>query len=335
MYPSKIKKKPTQTLDKVLNYEQNTRYLQMRKNKFWHLAEQKKRQEIVLDKKDSQTKKDSCEYVAMKGLPSLASFCIKNYGAYSFHKSQIHIRDRTEYPVREVPINEDNNVSIGSIGPEDFLKVENCNCPTTLMCITDYEQSKMRYTVDQKIGVPMYEEEEADETDHATDEQQKKKLKSSYTPRRIVAPPEYPFRYYRLRKNQTCPHCGNVGKNCHNIRFGPYLAAVLARFHREHYKYYNKFDAARLFVESYRVLAEFEDDHLQNNTIKAVSYGMKLPECTAFDSLVFALNAVKWTIMWGLNNGMIPVDKVDSSEDEEPKKVAESELETKVKEEKV
>lgn len=126
---------------------------------------------------------------------------------------------------------------------------------------------------------------------------------------------------YLFRKNRKCKHCKKRGKNCHNICFGPYLAAILARFHRKHHKYCNKFDAVCLFVENYGVLAEFEDDHIKRNNIQTTSYSNRLPECIEFDSLVFALNAVEQTIIWNvsLNIDMMVEDNNDekSSEDKD------------------
>ena len=228
---------------------------------------------------------------------------------------------------------------MGSLGPEDFKKVEDCYCPTTLMCINDFEQYKLRYTIDQKLDKPMYiakdeDKDSQDSSDDDIDDQKKKKSKLERRPRRIVAPPEYPFVYYRLRPDQRRPHCLKVGKECHNIRYGPYLAAVLARFHREHGEYYNEFDAVRLFVESYRVLSEFEDDHIERNAIKPVSYEHKLPDCIAFDSLVYALNAVEWTIMWGLTSNMVPDGDYEIAEEPEKKcKAVQVKIEENVNEE--
>ena len=163
------------------------------------MVEIKRSQFEVTNEKDAKIKEHNKNYVKMKGIPPLSAFRIKQHSAYTFHKIQIHRKDRTEFPVREVkyhPEVEDDNESVGFIGPEDFKKVENCNCPTMLMCITDYEQYKMRYTIDQKKGTPMYEAEKDDvpksdkkEDDLSIDDDQARtKIKTSYSPRRIVAP---------------------------------------------------------------------------------------------------------------------------------------------------
>ena len=119
-----------------------------------------------------------------------------------------------------------------------------------------------------------------------------------YTPRRTVAPPEYPFCYYRLKRDQECIFCGQRGKGCHNIRYGMYLAALVTRFFRETGDKYNEFDAVKLFIDSYRTIAEYED-YLDSEKINSSSKEITIPECMAFDSLVYALNAVEWDIMWG------------------------------------
>ena len=154
-------------------------------------------------------------------------------------------------------------------------------------------------------------EDEEDSEDHSdsSDKQHKKKAKYSYIPHHIVAPPEYPFAYYRLKKNQRCGHCHQIGKNCHNVHYGPFLAASLARFHKENSESYNEHDAVKYFIDGYYWLVEFEEGHLANNKIKARSQDVHLPECITFDSLGFALNSVEWTVIWGLNEDKIKKPK--------------------------
>ena len=163
----------------------------------------------------------------------------------------------------------------------------------------------------------MYEEkvDELDEKegDDDDDELKKRKFVGKYSPRRIVAPPEYPFAYYRIRRNQLCVHCECVGKECHNIRYGNYLATVVARFYYEHQDSYNEHDAARVFLETYAAVSDFED-YLPTNAIPESSAEKTLPECLAFDSLVFALNSVEWAVMWEMNNKRIKAKKIQTKQ---------------------
>ena len=63
------------------------------------------------------------------------------------------------------------------------------------------------------------------------------------------------------------------------------------------------------FQDGYRWLTEFEHGHLKDNKIKSRSQDVILPECITFNSLVFALNCVEWTVMWGLNEEKIEKPK--------------------------
>ena len=117
-------------------------------------------------------------------------------------------------------------------------------------------------------------------------------------------PPEYPFVYYCVKKDKVCEHCDHVGRECHNILYGDFLAAVVARYHCEYPYTYNEHDAAGLFIDQYRVLAEFER-HLDESKLGGESGKLALPECVAFDSFVFALNSVEWSIMWEINEKLL------------------------------
>ena len=60
-------------------------------------------------------------------------------------------------------------------------------------------------------------------------------------------------------------------------------------------------------MEVHTYIAEFEE-YLDNQIIDAVSNNVLLPQSMAFNSLVFALNSVDWTIMWETNKkGEIPL----------------------------
>ena len=190
----------------------------------------------------------------------------------------------------------------------EFEQIKDLVDPLELLIISDYERHHYDFTIDNKKGIPMYEEfyeslsyeEPSDASDVSSYDQMRKARRNAYIPRRIVAPPENPFVYYRLRKNQTCEHCYCKGKNCHNIHYRPFLSACIARFHRKYPDNYNEHDAAKLFLDNYRVLAEF-GENLDTNKIPGESEKVALPECIIFDSLAFALNSVEWTIMWELH----------------------------------
>ena len=144
----------------------------------------------------------------------------------------------------------------------------------------------------------------------------KKKDKNLYKPRRIVAPPENPFIYNKLGKDQKCKYCKQYGRNCHNIRYGGFLSAMVSCYYRESGPLYNKHDAAFLFVNAYHVLAEFEM-YLDEIKLPCGSHTGNLPQCMTFDSLAFALKSVEWNIMWRVNNGFATMDSSSEEEDTE------------------
>ena len=302
---NKEAKRDTQSFEKVLNYDTNKRYLALKRMKFWHLVEETRRNFDQTTPSEAMVKGFNTEYVQMHNVPPLSAFRIKANSAYSYHKNYERKEGKGLVPIRGIPVDPSKRVNV--IGDKEFEELEQIVNPAKLLCIRDEDQEKFNFTIEEKQGRPMYEMDDTNEypssSDEDTKDQQKKKtkIKLTYTPRRIVAPLEYPFAYYRLKKNETCFYCYGVGKDCHNIRFGPYLAALVARFYREHSDWYNEHDAARFFLESYRVLTEFEDNYLEENKIKAESNDVKMPECIVFDRLVFALNSVEWTVMWGLN----------------------------------
>ena len=203
------------------------------------------------------------DYVAVKGEPPFLALQIKNHGAYTLHPNSIDHSKRNIPPIREVPVgNQKDSDVVHSPTEEDFEKLACTTDPTELLFISDKEQFKFKYTIEDKKGRPFYEydppavatkddstkddkkEDGTSEDDASDDDQKKRKFLVSFTPRRIVAPPEYPFAYYRVKKNKECPHCHGIGKECHNIRYGSYLTAVVVRYYREHEADYNEFDAA-------------------------------------------------------------------------------------------
>ena len=166
---------------------------------------------------------------------------------------------------------------------------------SSLLHITEGEQNRKNYTIEDKK--PVLVTPTANNPSVAKKPSLKKKDSSvAYRPRRLVAPPEYPYAYFKLKDDERCKHCGEMGKDCHNIRYGLYLSADICRFHRKNKQSYNEHDATSRFIERYHVLAEF-DDFLDTSTIPGEEEHY-LPECLTMDGLVFALNAVEWTIMW-------------------------------------
>ena len=77
---------------------------------------------------------------------------------------------------------------------------------------------------------------------------------------------------------------------------------------------YNEFDAVKLFTKSYRVICEFET-YLDCEKMNMCSEDIILPECLAFDSLVFALNSVEWDIMWGKTEITLKKGKEETESD--------------------
>ena len=79
------------------------------------------------------------------------------------------------------------------------------------------------------------------------------------------------------------------------------------RYYNENTNDYNEFDATKVFHESYCNVLEFEA-YLDSNEIEGESNSYVIPECMLFDSMVFALNSVEWSVMWGKHlNSVRPI----------------------------
>ena len=288
-----IRKEGNYTLEKAVNFPQNQIYLELRRNKFWDIVQAKRRKFEITNADDASAAASIDEYIKVNGRPPFSAFRIKNTSAYTHmnvpepsdeKSSTYQVEDSKPVPV---PTPESDVLSVLNMAGED---------PLSLLVIPQKEQELRSYTSKDKIAPPMYASSTTIEEDHTSDKLDIKQDGRSYAQKRIVAPPEYPFTYYRLKKGQKCPHCHRVGKNCHNIRYGMFLAAVVSRYHRENKSIYNEHDAAMLFIETYHNLREFED--YIDSFLLDENTSCDLPECIQFDSLVFALNSVEWEIMW-------------------------------------
>ena len=247
---------PIPTLDKVLNYKQNSKYLQLKRNKFWNLCEVKRAKYLPKSEHEAALLAFNADYVKRTDRIPIASLRIKEGGGYTLH-CKPDLSKFSFLPIRDVPLKGTRK----PITDKDFEEIENCTDPTMLMLISDKDQMKHQFTVEEKKGVPMYEDIDKDQKKSASNEDdakddddeplKKRKFAAAYNPNRIIAPPEYPFAYLRLKKDEKCPHCNRVGKDCHNVRYGSCLAAVIAHFHNEHEQDYNEHDAVRLFCEAH------------------------------------------------------------------------------------
>lgn len=306
-------------------FKNNSKYLEMKKHKFWHLAEEKRRLFSSISDAEAVDKAFNADYVNVHSFPPLSALRIKNKSAYSSHPSS-HLRT-TKTPNQvptcstqqvqssEKPADDDPS-TIHYVCEETFEYVEQLTCPHKLMYLTDFEEETFKFTIEQKIGIPMYEKinDKKPENSELSDVLKSKVFSHNYTPRRTVAPPEYPFAYYRLRRNQECIFCSKVGKDCHNVRYGMYLSTLVTRYFKENMDTYNEFDAVKLFTKSYRVICEFET-YLDYEKMNMSSEDIILPECLAFDSLVFALNSVEWDIMWGKTDITLKKGKEETESD--------------------
>ena len=316
---NKKQKKETPGLETVINYtsEHNLKFLEMRRNKFWHLAEEKRRLFTPSSEEDAEDKAFNIDYVQVNNFPPISALRIKNYAGYTHILEQAIVENMplmSEAPSKD-PSNDIDTQDTRCIADQEaFDELDKCTDPHKLMYITDKEQHIYKFTIEEKIGVPMYQQEYKIESEDQSDELKPRVFNKDYVPRRVLAPPEYPFSYYRLQRDQECNFCGKCGKDCHNIRYGMYLCAIVTRYYREYRKEYNEFDAVRIFHDSYKTIAEFEE-YLDVNSIDAHSDTIEIPECMAFDSLVFALNSIEWDLMWGITAKS--VRKADSSDDED------------------
>ena len=311
---NKTKRKSETDVDDVLNYTINKQYLKIRRNKFWDLTELMRNRYKPTTQEELKVQKFNQDFCSKHGFPPFSAARIKNHCAYTFYP-----QDR---PMRRNPGYENSSI----LEDEDALlnKSDSRNA-VRLLYIPPIEQSKRKYTTMDKLDdVPMYDGKEdlvdvKDQDKNVIDEEQsskKKKDKNSYKPRRIIAPPENQFIYNKLAKDQKCKYCKQYGRNCHNIRYGGFLSAMVSRFYREAGPLYKEYDAAFFFVNAYHVLAEFEM-YLDEIKLPGSSHMGDLPQCMTFDSLAFALNSVEWNIMWRVHNGFATMDSSSDEEDTE------------------
>ena len=319
---NKTKCKSETEVDDVLNYTINKQYLKIRRNKFWDLTELMRNRYKPTTQEELKVQKFNQDFCLKHGFPPFSATRIKNHCAYTFYP-----QDR---PMRRNPEFENSTI----LEDEDaLLNKSDARNAVRLLYIPPIEQSKCNYTTMDKVDdVPMYDGKEdlvqvegEDKNDIDEEKDVKKKDKNSYKPRRIIAPPENPFIYNKLGKDERCRHCKQRGRNCHNIRYGGFLSAMVSCFYREAGPLYNEHDAAFLFVNAYHVLAEFEM-YLDQIKLPEASHTGQLPQCMTFDSLAFALNSVEWNIMWRVHNGFATMD---SSSDEDTDNADDSNVEDK------
>ena len=309
--PTSKKLKPTPTYSSIEKQYTNMEYLELRRAKFWHIAEEKRCKFAPINVDKAQLKSFNEDYVRVNFFPPFSALCINQKNGHS--RLSISKEDCTsathvcEVAYKESTKQVEDNVKNILITHETVkATVDNCQNLYKIMCITDLEQNLFKFSIEEKQGLPMYEEIENEDEDSQSDEIKRRMFSKGYKPRRIVAPPEYPFAYYRLKSNQECNWCGFCGKNCHNIWYGMFLCSVVTRYHCNHPNDYNAFDAVRLFRETYINLFEFED-YLESRKLEGDLTNYIIPECMLFDSLMFALNSVEWSVMWGHN-----INSVDS-----------------------
>ena len=312
---SKSKRKSETEVDDVVNYTINKDYLKIRRNKFWELTELMRQRYKPTTQEELKVQKFNQDFCLKHGFPPFSAARIKNHAAYTFYPQDRPMRRNVEFENSTILEDEDA-----------LLNKSDARTAVRLLYIPPIEQKKRNYTTMDKVDdEPMYDvkdnlvKDQQDENEKEEDQPLKKKEDSnSYKPRRIIAPPENPFIYNKLGKDQKCRYCKQCGRNCHNIRYGPFLAAMVSRFYKEAGPLYNEHDAAFLFVNAYHVLAEFEM-YLDKIKLPSGSHTGTLPQCMTFDSLAFALNSVEWNIMWRVHNGFATFD---SSSDEEDTDIA-------------
>lgn len=304
------KRKHGNELEDMLNFPVNAQYCELKLRKFWHVVHEKKAAEIPIAEDDAQMKAFNDEYIKAHGKPPLSCLRIKDHGGYTTHDTpDKHCKnDRITSSITKTKskpnLSDDDDTTVDELGIlsdhfDDEVKDEEMS---QLLLLNEDEEEKGNFTTKDKRGVPLYDTQDSktklqeDEKGSTNDIYSKKPNPNTYRQPRLVAPPEYPYRYYRLKKEETCTHCGGVGRNCHNIRYGMYLAAVVARYYANNKDTYNEFDAAKLYLSTYNSIKDFEEfldhQHIDANT------NVGIPYCLTMDSLVFALNSVEWSIMW-------------------------------------
>ena len=222
-----IRKPDNRTIEKVINCPQNQVYLELRRNKFWDIVQAKRRKFEITNVDDASAAASIDDYVKTHGRPPFSAFRIKNTSAYT-HMNLPITSDKKKEPN---PGTEDLKTVPAPTPESDLAAVSKMakENPISLLVIPQTEQEARKYTFHDKMCRPMYESTQKSEEDHSTDTLVVKEDCRTFTQKRIVAPPEYPFTYYRLKRGQRCPHCHCAGKNCHNIRYGMFLAAVWSR----------------------------------------------------------------------------------------------------------
>ena len=172
----------------------NTKFLELRKHKFWHLAEEKRRLFTPYSDKDAENKAYNANYVNVHSFPPISALRIKNHAAYSHITENAEVEKNYPFPgIKSSNSKDDSNDTQATrqiATQENLDNVATMSDPYQLMYITDKEQHMYKFTIEEKIGVPMYQEEVDIQQKDQSDVLKSKVFNSNYVPRRVVAPPE-------------------------------------------------------------------------------------------------------------------------------------------------
>ena len=91
-------------------------------------------------------------------------------------------------------------------------------------------------------------------------------------------------------------HCGRVGDDCLNQRYGRFCIAVVYRYYRANRNgRLSVVEAVERFKQAYQM--GYDRDLFCRNAFLTRSEGLELPGCLEARSLIFAINLMTWEIM--------------------------------------
>ena len=115
------KKVETPSLEKVLNYPQNVRYLELKKKKFWHIIEEKRRELTPSNKEEAQIKEFNSDYIKVNGVPPFSALRIKNGSGYQLYYTS-DLSKMTFAKIHLVP--QEGNSPCNPVTEEDIKRVK-------------------------------------------------------------------------------------------------------------------------------------------------------------------------------------------------------------------